>query len=148
VYIFRRWKSCKSVTQHFSKPRFGTRLAIEPLVRRELLAIMWANPATATFDDFYDDHAALARSIVERAIADWNEVITNFNYAEDSDGNPNNDLNNTFNLSVIAESLSGSERGIVRVADTTFNSTGSPIATTVRLDDNGGGSGWFFDKTP
>lgn len=109
---------------------------------------MWANPATATFDDFYDDNAAVARLIVERAISDWNAVITDFNYAEDNDANPNNDLNNTFSLSVVAEELDAGTRGQVNFADVDYNVDGAPTSAIVRIDDNGGGAGWFFDSTP
>jgi hypothetical protein len=131
------------------------KLAIEHLERRALLSINWLNDGSVNnsnadlFNTYYAGNADQARAIVRRAIADWESVISNFNYAEDgNDGNPNNNLNNTFSLTVVAESLAGDTRGVVRFADTLFSATGSPRAATVRLDDNGAGAGWFFDATP
>jgi predicted outer membrane repeat protein len=120
----------------------------EHLEDRRLLAINWINQSTSNFDLYYGANATLATEIVSRAVADWNVVITNFNYAEDLDANPNNNLNNTFNLSIVAQPLSAGTRGQVNFADQSYNIDKSPTAGTVRLDDNGGGAGWFFDATP
>ena len=62
---------------------------------------MWANEFDTgandpNFDNEYLTNEVIARAIVNRAIADWNEVITSFNYAEDADTNPNNDLDDEF----------------------------------------------------
>lgn len=140
---------------HWQTPRErnATYPAFEQLEKRELLAIMWMNQGTASndadsFNARFVANADLARAIVSRAVSDWNAVITNFNYAEDLDGNPNNNLNNTFNLTVRADFLDPGNRGQVPFANSTYNVTGSPTAGTVRLDDNGGGAGWFFDQTP
>jgi hypothetical protein len=105
-----------------------------------MLAIVWDNPTTGTFDDIYELDAAIARVIVQRAIDDWNNVITNFNHAGGG---------NTFNLSVVAETLQNTEsRGQVQAIDMVYDSLGAPTAGKVRLDNDGGGKGWFFDETP
>jgi hypothetical protein len=126
-------------------------LGIERLERRDLPAIMWANefvtsgPDDANFDT-YQTNEVIARDIVHRAITDWNAVLTNFNYAEDTDANPINNLNNTFNLKLLVQPLATGIRGDADI--TSFNVNGAPKGATVRLDDNGGGKGWFFDATP
>ncbi|MCO6045134.1 hypothetical protein NG895_14580 [Aeoliella sp. ICT_H6.2] len=125
----------------------GTRLSIEQLENKDLLAIVWANESAAlnTFDLEYGvNNATTAQAVVNRAISDWNAVINSFNYAEDLDANPSNDLNDTYYLSVFAEDLGGGTRGQVQFADTQYNVDNSPISGTIRLDDNGGGAGWFF----
>ena len=83
-------------------------LSIEKLESKDLLAIVWVNQAAAldTFNDEYGVSVApIAFDTVSRAIDDWNAVINSFNYAEDLDANPNNDLNDEFQLSIIAEDL-------------------------------------------
>ena len=125
-------------------------LSVERLEKRDLLAIVWANefvtsgPDDTNFDT-YALNETIARQIVKRAISDWNAVITSFNYAEDLDGNPNNNLNNTFNLTLVSEPLGSSVRGDAQI--TSFNLNGAPYAGRVRIDDNGAGAGWFFDQT-
>jgi hypothetical protein len=113
---------------------------MESLEDRKLMAIVWANPADVSIDQYYGSNANTARAIVERAVADWNSAITSFNYIEDSDGNPNNNLNDTFQLSVVAQPLLPGERGVVLFDDVTYNSTGTPTSAVVRIDDNGAGA--------
>jgi hypothetical protein len=121
----------------------STRLSIERLENRRLLAIIWANefvtsgPDNPDFAIYSSNNEAVARQIVNRAISDWNAVLTNFNYAEDSDANPNNNLNNTFNLKVLAQPLSAVTRGRkirfsmspMRLEPPRYASTTTPRAT-------------------
>jgi len=133
-----------------NKGNTNRRLRIEQLEDKRLLTIVWANEfGTNDFDTEYGADEVIARTIVNRAIDDWNSVLTSFNYAEDNDANPSNNLNDEFQLNVLAIDLvDPGVRGGVLFADTTFNVDSSPTAGTVRLDDNGGGAGWFFDTTP
>ncbi len=125
------------------------RLRIEQLEDKRLLAIVWANEFGANdFGATYGANEIFARETVNRAIDDWNSVLTSFNYAEDNDADPNNNLNDEFQLTVFAEILEPGVRGQVDPADSIFNIDSSPTAGTVRLDDNAGGAGWFFDTTP
>jgi hypothetical protein len=137
------------------KPKAYRTLAFERLEGRELLAIVWDNPGpTNDQDNFnlhYESNADVARAIVRRAIDDWNAVITDFTYAEDNDSNPNNDLENEFHLTILAEELANDRRDDIQLDDMVYNIEEAPIATTIRLDDDGGGApgpGWFFDETP
>ncbi len=109
-------------------------LRFEQLEEKRLLAIMWANECVMAGPDdpnfvTYGPNEAIARQIVNRAIDDWEAMITDFNY--DGDNNPA--TNNTFNLRVFASPISG--RGST---GTTFVG-GLPTQATVTLDDNGGG---------
>lgn len=85
-------------------------LRFELLEDKKMLAIVWANEGNNDtpqyvgdhFDDEYGAYAMNARAIVNRAIDDWNKVITSFNYTEDADSNSSNDLNDTFELVIVA----------------------------------------------
>jgi hypothetical protein len=73
---------------------------------------MWANQGneSSDSDNFVDVHGAdiapLARSIVRRAIDDWNAVITDQDF--DNDNNPST---NNFQLRVFAGTLGATTRG-------------------------------------
>jgi hypothetical protein len=128
-----------------SKCRYKRQLRFEHLENRKMLAIAWINQGIPgnDADDFQDVYGAanavIARQLVNRAIDNWGAVITDFRY--DTDNDPA--TNNTFNLTVVAASISG--RGST---STTFNTNGKATQATITLDDNGQGSGWFFDATP
>lgn len=132
----------------------GSRTTLEILERRELLTVVWANENSVgnAIEAVFGDYAQIARATISRAIADWNSVITSFNYAEDNDLNPGNDLNDEFELSIIIEDLAPTRgsgtRGFVGFGDQTYNSGGVPTGGTVRIDNDGGEAGWFFDSTP
>ena len=128
------------------------RLRFEQLEDKRLLAIVWANEHDIGANDpqfnTYGLNEATARTIVNRAIDNWEAVITDFNY--DGDNNPNtvNGLNDTYQLTVSAGTFAGGLR-----AQTQFPAfiNGQPISTTITMDDNGGGDvgdSWFFDTTP
>lgn len=97
--------------------------------------IVWVNRLFNDDFDVYDANEVLARSIVDRAIADWERVLVDFNY---SDGT------NVFNLTLRAESGFPGSASITDV-----DAQGKPRAATVRLDDfGGGGQPWYFDPVP
>jgi hypothetical protein len=125
-------------------------LSIENLENRRLLAvdIQWTNETDPNnrFDVQYPDDALIARQLVNRAIADWEAVINDFNYDGDNDPATVNFRNNVFNLEVFAGQpgdISG--RGEARAF--TFDS-GRPISADIIMDDNADGTGWYFDPTP
>ena len=79
----------------------GRGATIEPLEGRTMLSITWVNRNTpgegeASFVAVYGGDAARAIAIVDRAIEDWEAVVTDFGYA---------DLSNDFELDVNAASL-------------------------------------------
>jgi hypothetical protein len=115
--------------------RLGARAgsSIEPLEHRVLLAqIFWENRFSDNFG-IYGADADIAREIVDRAIVEWSRVIVNFNYAG---GAPNR-----FNLDIRAAPIGG--RGVTN--DITFDSQRKPTSANIVMDDNGAGSGWYFD---
>lgn len=113
------------------------------------MAIVWSNKGTGTTDSdgfaaTYGSNAAIARTIVDRAVADWNSVITNFNYAAGS-GAPS-----SFAINISSGDLGGGLRGGSNYTTYVGSSTTggeTPTGGVVGIDDNGGGSGWFFDPT-
>ncbi len=131
-----------------NKNSAATRLRFEQLEKKLLLAIVWKNEVdqNGSFDSNngfaaqYQSSVDLARAIVKRAIDDWNAVILDQNF--DNDGDP---LTGEYQLNVFAADLGGGERGTTAPPTLT---NGIPSATSITLDDNGGGLGWFFDQTP
>ena len=107
--------------------------ACQPLESRLLMAIdiLWTNRATTDNFGIFGSSAAQARTIVDRAIADWEAVITSFNRSGGS---------NTFSVSVSAGAIDG--RGVSNVTGLT---NGKPSVGTMTMDDNGGGANWYFD---
>jgi hypothetical protein len=96
-YNHSRYKDRRIKKRRARKLR-GASLQFELLEERTVLSITWANEFDPLngFDNSYHTQAGVARQIVERAIADWNKVITNFNFPQDTDSDPNNNLNNVF----------------------------------------------------
>lgn len=94
--------SRKSLKGKHNRSKNRRSLFCEQLEDRRLLAILWANEATVDFSN-YGVYEPLAREAVQRAIRDWEAVITDFNY--DGDNNPA--TNNTFNLSIATSPISG-----------------------------------------
>lgn len=135
----------KSISKSKRQVVGGRRLQMESLEKRELFAIDWINESTSGFAATYGANAALATEIVHRAISDWETYITDFNY--DSDNNPAtvDALNNTFSLTLSANSLGSGVRG---VATASPDLTGRHFVGTVQIDNDGAGDGWFFDPTP
>jgi hypothetical protein len=118
------------------------RFTFEHLENRRMLSINWVNQSTNNFAAVYGaNDASIATSLVARAITDWERAVIDFNY--DGDGNPL--TNNVYNLTVNAGFLGSGVRGSTAFA--TVNANGLPTATTITMDDNGAGTGWFFDTT-
>lgn len=120
-----------------------------------MLAVVWANelinddgPLDPDFDGSFGSNEQIARQIVNRAIDDWNAVLdTNF----DQDNNPLTGPN--LELTILAQDFG--EPGLR--GDALINSFTSSTAAVnglvpstgrIRLDDDAGGGGWFFDQTP
>lgn len=87
----------KKLSKRQAKKLPAKRLRFEQLEDKRPLAIVWANEFGTgvndpNFDDEYQGDEVVARSIVNRAIDDWEAVINSFNYDVDSDGNRSNDL--------------------------------------------------------
>lgn len=97
--------------------------------------IVWVNRLFGDDFSIYGANETLARSIVDRAIADWERVISDFNYGGGS---------NTFNLTLRAEDGFPGQSFITDV-----DGNGKPRAALVKLDDfGGGGQPWYFDPVP
>ncbi len=124
------------------RSRLRRPLGVESLETRSLLAIiLWTDRGDnggADTDNFVANYGAanapIARAIVDRAIDDWEAVIVNFNYAGGG---------NTYSLEIDAGNLGGGGRGVAN--NINYNAAGKPINADIRMDDNGGGAGWYFD---
>lgn len=138
---------------------------IEVLEDRTLLSsIDWINRGapgsdTDNFASFYGANAQLARTLVDRAIDDWEAVIEDFNYQGPFGGAGQPVAPNTFQLTVTADSMGPGERGATGFFDGVsgagtnpalddIDDQGRPFASQISLDDDGGNNGWFFDPTP
>jgi hypothetical protein len=114
----------------------------EPLEQRKLLStINWINKGTGggggdtdDFNSLYGASATTARNIVQRAIDDWERVITNFNGTGGR---------NTYDLTIDAQALGPGGRG--STGSIVYDASNKPQSATIQLDDNGGGEGWYFD---
>jgi hypothetical protein len=109
------------------------RAVCQALEARRLLAIniTWANRATTDNFGIYGADAGQARTIVDRAINDWEAVITSFNRSGGSEN---------FTLNITAAPIDG--RGSTGGIGTT---NGKPSSANISMDDNGDGAGWYFD---
>jgi hypothetical protein len=126
--------------------RTRTRPLLEPLEERTLLStfIQWDNEGgpqhsgtdSDSFQQSYGANAPLARSIVEQAIHDWEEVLSG-------------PMVPVFHLNVVAVNLGPTLLG--QTTNIKSNEFEVPDAATIQLDDDaaaGGPGGWFFDPTP
>ena len=152
----RTWKFWRNKNSSRSTAS-SKRLRLEQLEDKRLLAIVWANEfGTGLNDpDFDDEYLAdefIARAIVNRAIDDWNAVVTDQNFDND-----NNDETNDFQLNVFADDLGDGLRGQTGNIQYTTGEEGPednhwranvPMSADITLNDDGGGTGWFFDTTP
>jgi hypothetical protein len=154
--FLRNWQQW--LTGSFQRPRRAgkpkerkrrTTLLLEPLERRLVPSIVWVNRDTDTTFQVYGDKAPQARAIVDAAIAEWNQVIVNFNYR--IFGLPNFPRNNNeFDLTVTAGDANLGGAGI---AGTFQNSIKvdldkKPYEAAIEMSTNAGGTGWYFDPTP
>jgi Ca2+-binding RTX toxin-like protein len=98
--------------------------------------IIWINKFSDDFEGYYNANAAAARHIVDTAISDWDHVIQNFNRAT---------LPNLLYTVVNAKDLGDGFRGLTD--DYPFFEN-KPFKTAIHLDNDGAGTGWFFDSTP
>lgn len=94
-----------------NEQRFGL---LEALEERTPLAIAWANEFSpdAGLDALGADEP-LARTIIQRAIDDWNSVVLDFNYDRDND--PATD--NTFLLEVFVFPFPNETRGYSMITE-------------------------------
>jgi hypothetical protein len=119
--------------------------ACEPLeVRRLLSTINWVNKGTGAgagdTDDFnamFGVNATAARNIVQRAIGDWERVISDFNGFAGR---------NTFDLTVDADAMAAGTAA--STGSIVYDPNLKPESATVTLDDDAGGVGWYFDPVP
>jgi hypothetical protein len=135
------------------------RLSFESLENRRLLSvnINWVNESSAGNGFSTLGDADLAKQIVNRAISDWEQVIVDLDYDNDTDVMTNNTINLTIN---VADLLGGRGQTDISAMSSTVGhptwTAGIPIAANITLDDDGGGPsdnagagvGWFFDRTP
>jgi Ca2+-binding RTX toxin-like protein len=102
------------------------------------MSIVWTDRATADgFDAAFGANATTARAVVDRAITDWQAVGNDFAPGA-----------GTFNVSIQAGDLRPNALGVTYVTGrATVNGAERPTSALIDLDNNGGGSGWYFDAT-
>jgi hypothetical protein len=99
------------------------RCVVEGLEGRFHLSITWANAGkTDGFDRYFKSNAAVARTIVMAALADWNKALPKVN----------------LRLQILAGDLNAHEAEP--------NTLGLSIGAVIRLDNDGGSRGWYFDQ--
>ena len=120
----------------FGKKSSVRALSFESLESRKLLAVVWGNRGSATnnSDNFNSDFAGnstIARTIVDKAISDWNTV-----------------LKSTTDLTVQISAGNIPALGTTSnwVASTATLTLGRPLSATITLDNDGSGFNWYFDS--
>jgi len=114
----------------------------EPLESRRLFStIVWANRGAGDgFDATFGASAAAARAVVDAALADWQQVIQNFNFA---------DATNTFTVDVhagvpgITGSATNDRNGDGVFSTDEIDAQGKPRGGVINL-----GSSFYIDPTP
>src|SRR5688572_31388251 len=114
----------------------GGSATFESLETRRLMSIVWTDRGTADgFDAAFGANATTARAVVDRALVDWQAVVNDFAPGA-----------STFNVSIQAGDLGPGALGATYVTGrATVNGAERPTSALIDLDNNGGGSGWYFD---
>ncbi|MBC8108517.1 MAG: hypothetical protein H7Z14_18170 [Anaerolineae bacterium] len=99
-----------------------------------LSTINWTNRVVGDNFAIYGANTAVARTIVDRAIADWERIIVDFNYSGGG---------NTYNLTLSAGAISG--RGVTGSITRNDAVQKKPNSAAITIDDNAQGGGWYFD---
>jgi hypothetical protein len=128
---------------YFPRPRqphkAQCRLSLEYLEERTVLSVIqWTNRGNDGFDAVFGANANLARDAAAAALLAWQNVITDFNYADGT---------NTFRISMSMANQNGiggfASRG-------TIDAAGKLHSGNIGILDgiNGLGSGWYLDPDP
>jgi hypothetical protein len=97
----------------------GTTNLIEPLEARALFSVVWVNRGNDNFGKYYGKNANLARTLVDKAVAEWNALLPNAN-----------------------AQIHTSAGKLDKMGKATLGWTSGPNTT---LDNNGGNNKWYFD---
>jgi len=117
------------------------RSGVELLEERRLLSIVWTNRGSDNFQ-VYGANMNTARSIVDRAISNWNQLV---DLDWDGDNNPNTNLSGNLTIRVSALDLSyldPTTRGSTALLG--YDAQGRPTGADISMDDNGADHGWHF----
>ena len=112
----------------------------EPLEDRRLLTLIWANRGDESdmFDAAFGDDAAVARGVVDSALAEWNRVVVGYGGADFETQltiamDPTNPATSAF------------------ASNTARDSNGVPVTGNVTINmalDTFGNTQWYLDPTP
>ncbi|MCC9600302.1 Ig-like domain-containing protein [Stieleria sp. JC731] len=124
-----------------SRRRSSRQLRCESLERRRLLAVVWSNRGSDSNDSDgftaqFGENADIARATVDTAIANWNNVITSFNYSDAS-------LNNTYDITFSVADIDKSNAASTSIDN--FDDAGKPTSGAVKI---GSHVNWGLDATP
>jgi len=119
---------------------------LEALEDRRLMALIsWTN--RDSFDNEYGASTAAARNVIDQAIDHWENVIENFNYA--NVGQRNWSPHNYYQLEIsVKDWQREGDDALARGGPDETDPSGKPWRGHITLDDNGSGSGWYFDPRP
>jgi len=153
--ISRRFSSRPRRRAVSRRRRSHSAVPAQVLEDRTLLSnIVWDNRGDVSdgFDAAFDEDAELAREVVDAALQDWEDLIVDFNYANDPG---TNDLTMTIFMdpTLPAGTLGLSQAVVLDSVDDDGIPFGKPISGTLRLglldnDGDGDSDGWFIDPTP
>jgi hypothetical protein len=119
-----------------------SRAATQRVDVRSVNGILWLNRGDASdgIDAIFGANAAAARSVIDAAIASWNELVTNYNYGDGTNG---------FGLTV-SMSPSNSLAGLSSNENTYLDTNGIPRIGSIFFGrgTDGHGAGWWLDPTP
>jgi hypothetical protein len=145
--LLRPGKPTPRRTAQFAKSRGRPRL--EGLEDRCVpSSIQWVNEGDATHDSdnfnyYYQSNAATARSDVEAAISNWENVIDSFNYSDPAA---------VFKVNITASDQIGGVNGqgetIGETWITSVDSSGKPTGANIMMAQSPAGAGWIFDTSP
>jgi hypothetical protein len=138
-HLFGSRKQCRQVPRPKRKPR---PLLLECLEDRTVLStINWVNRGLSSdnFAAVFGGNAATARSVVDTAISEWSNVISNFHQTSHGD-------NNHIDVTIAMNTAAGSSGGNTSVTSTDTN--GKPLSATISLGRTGDGTnGWYLNST-
>jgi hypothetical protein len=141
-----RWRKCVFSSQATFRRDQRIRFQCERLEDRTVPStFVWTNRGNSILDSdgfnaVFAGNAATARAVVDAALSSWQNIISNFNFANGS---------NTFTLT-ISTNPSALDNGATAWTGVLTDGHGRPTGGTIQIDagTDGHGGGWYLDANP